>query len=77
MGKGGKTLGTLSPDPWDLSLLMPIPVRFFLLLLGPTSKARPSLVLAPESALRSLPSVALSSAPSGSSVSVNAELRKD
>jgi hypothetical protein len=27
--KGGVSLGTLSPDPWDLSLLMPIPVDVF------------------------------------------------
>jgi len=62
-------LGTLSPDPWDFTLLMPIPVDYFFVCWGSAQfETGPSLVLAPESALRLPPGRALSSAPSACSV---------
>jgi hypothetical protein len=60
--------GDSVPAPWDFTLLMPIPVDYFCCW-GPAQfETGPRLVLAPESALRLLPSRALSSAPSGCSV---------
>jgi hypothetical protein len=57
--KGGVSLGTLSPDPWDFFRFDAIPVVN--LSLG--SSFEPQLGLAPESALRLPPGRALSSAP--------------
>ena len=66
-------LGTLSPDPWDLSRIMPIPVDDRVGGVQPCAP-NPSLVLAPESALSLLPSRGLSSAPVVCSVSAMAVL---
>ena len=57
--KGAAFAWGLSPDSWDFTLLMPIPVDYFLL--GLTQfETSPSLVLAPESALRLPPGRPLS-----------------
>ena len=60
-------LGTPSPDPWDLPRrCQSQSVKFAA---GAQLSTGPSLVLAPESALGLLPSIALSSAPVACSVS--------
>ena len=66
------SLGTPSPDPWDLShRCQSQPTTFAARVqLSPN----PSLVLAPESTLRLLPSTALSFAPAACSVSARALL---
>ena len=68
------SLGTPSPDPWDLRVdanpgALSSPLGF-------GSTPDPSLVLAPESALSLLPSRGLSSAPVACSVSAVAALRQ-
>ena len=55
-------LGTLSPNPWDLTPLCH-PMRGKKKTAGDAGFARPQHGLAPVSALRSHPCVALSSAP--------------
>ena len=62
--KGGVSLGTLSPDPWDFIAVDANPSWCFSnLTAGVQLTLNPSLVLAPESALRLPPGRALSSAP--------------
>ena len=71
IGRRDFRLGTPSPDPWDFIAVDANPM-FINLLLGSSFTPNPSLVLAPESALRLLPSRALSSAPVARSVSAPA-----
>ena len=76
VAKGGMVLWGLCPQtPGILSLLMPIPVDNFVA--GAQLETGPSLVLAPESALRLLPSIALSSAPSVRSVCATSNVAQD
>jgi hypothetical protein len=47
ISEGECYLGTLSPDPWDFTLLMPIPVIIFLLLGLRSIRNRPQPGLGP------------------------------
>ena len=70
--KENVSLGTPSPDPWDLSRCCQSQLMNFVA--GAQLGTGPSLVLAPESALSLLPSRGLSSAPAACSVPATAVL---
>jgi hypothetical protein len=47
ISEGDCYLGTLSPDPWDFTLLMPIPVDYFFVAGAQLNSNRPQLGLGP------------------------------